>query len=157
MGQTKLRINGATRTVDAPDDMPLLWVLRDVLNLRGTKYCCGIGACKACAVQLDGVAVPSCVVPVGDVAAREITTIEGLGVDELHPVQQAWLDEEVSQCGYCQPGQLITASALLRKNPTPTDDEIDEAMAGVLCRCGTYPRIRRAIHRAMAMAKKVGP
>lgn len=156
MGQTKLRINGATQTIDAPDDMPLLWVLRDVLQLKGTKYSCGIGACKACAVQLDGVAVPSCVVPLGDLAGREITTIEGLGGDELHPLQQAWLAEEVSQCGYCQPGQLITASALLRKRPTPTDDEIDEAMAGVLCRCGTYPRIRRAIHRAAQMAKKVG-
>ena len=156
MGQTKVRINGATQTIDAPDDMPLLWVLRDVLHLKGTKYSCGIGACKACAVQLDGVAVPSCVVPLGDLAGREITTIEGLGGDELHPLQQAWLAEEVSQCGYCQPGQLITASALLRKRPTPTDDEIDEAMAGVLCRCGTYPRIRRAIHRAAKMGKKVG-
>ena len=128
MGATKLHINGTTHNVDAPADMPLLWVLRDLLGLTGTKYSCGIGVCKACAVQLDGVAVPSCVLPLGDVAGRAITTIEGLGGAELHPVQQAWLAEEVSQCGYCQPGQLITAAALLRKIPAPTDDQIDEAM-----------------------------
>lgn len=148
MAATKLDINGTARTVDVPGDMPLLWVLRDVLGLKGTKYSCGIGACKACAVQLDGVAVPSCVVALREVAGRAITTIEGLGGDALHPVQQAWLEEEVSQCGYCQPGQLITAAALLKKRPSPTDSEIDEAMGGVLCRCGTYPRVRRAIHRA---------
>jgi aerobic-type carbon monoxide dehydrogenase small subunit (CoxS/CutS family) len=108
-------------------------------------------------VQLDGIAAPSCMIPLSAVADREITTIEGLGAAELHPVQQAWLAEEVSQCGYCQPGQLITAAALLRKNPSPTDSDIDEAMAGVLCRCGTYPRIRRAIHRAAQMAGKVKP
>lgn len=157
MGATKLHINGAMRVVDAPGDMPLLWVLRDVLGLTGTKYSCGIGACKACAVQLDGIATPSCMIPLSAVADREITTIEGLCAAELHPVQQAWLAEEVSQCGYCQPGQLITAAALLRKNPSPTDSDIDEAMAGVLCRCGTYPRVRRAIHRAAQLAGKVTP
>jgi aerobic-type carbon monoxide dehydrogenase small subunit (CoxS/CutS family) len=151
MDGLKLRINGRTETVDVPPDMPLLWVIRDILGLTGTKYSCGIGACKACAVQLDGVAVPSCVVPVGQVGDRAITTIEGLSGSELHPVQQAWLKEEVSQCGYCQPGQIITAAALLAKRPSPTDAEIDEAMGGVLCRCGTYPRIRRAIHRAARM------
>lgn len=148
MAETKLQINGTTRTVDAPGDMPLLWVIRDVLGLTGTKYSCGIGACKACAVLLDGVAAPSCVIPLRDLADRAITTIEGLGGAELHPVQKAWLAEEVSQCGYCQPGQLITAAALLRENPAPTDEEIDEVMGAVLCRCGTYPRIRRAIRRA---------
>lgn len=148
MSELTLRINGRTEVVDVPTDMPLLWVIRDILGLTGTKYSCGIGVCKACAVHLDGVAVPSCVIPVGDVAGREITTIEGLGGGEPHPVQTAWQEEEVSQCGYCQPGQLMTAAALLARNRAPTDVEIDEAMGGVLCRCGTYPRIRRAIHRA---------
>lgn len=148
MGELTLRINGRTEVVDVPADMPLLWVIRDILGLTGTKYSCGIGACKTCAVHLDGVVVPSCVIPASDVAGREITTIEGLGGGELHPVQKAWQEEEVSQCGYCQPGQLMTAAALLARNRAPTDAEIDEAMGGVLCRCGTYPRIRRAIHRA---------
>lgn len=153
MGDLKLQINGRTELVDVPADMPLLWVIRDILNLTGTKYSCGIGACKACAVHLDGEAVPSCVIPVGRVAGRAITTIEGLGGGEPHPVQQAWREEEVSQCGYCQPGQLMTAAALLVKKPSPTDTDIDEAMGGVLCRCGTYPRIRRAIHRASRLQR----
>jgi aerobic-type carbon monoxide dehydrogenase small subunit (CoxS/CutS family) len=148
MSELTLRINGRTEVVDVPADMPLLWVLRDILGLTGTKYSCGIGACKTCTVHLDGVAAPSCVIPVGDVANRAITTIEGLGGGEPHPVQKAWQEEEVSQCGYCQPGQIMTAAALLARNRSPTDVEIDEAMGGVLCRCGTYPRVRRAIHRA---------
>jgi isoquinoline 1-oxidoreductase subunit alpha len=154
MSVVKLRINGRTESVDVPLDMPLLWVIRDILGLTGTKYSCGIGACKTCAVHLDGVAVPSCMIPIGDVDGRAITTIEGLGGSEPHPVQQAWREEEVSQCGYCQPGQLITAAALLSRNASPTDAEIDEAMGGVLCRCGTYPRIRRAIHRAARLQRR---
>lgn len=154
MSATKLRINGCEETVDAPEDTPLLWVIRDHLNLTGTKLSCGIGVCKACAVQLDGVAVPSCVIPLGALRGRAITTIEGLGGEEPHPVQRAWREEEVSQCGYCQPGQLITAAALLAKHREPTDAQIDEAMAGVLCRCGTYPRIRKAVHRAARMQGK---
>lgn len=148
MSTSRLRINGRTEAISAPADTPLLWVIRDLLALTGTKYSCGIGACKSCAVQLDGVAVPSCVIPVGDVGDREVTTIEGLHGEEARRLREAWLQEQVSQCGYCQPGQIITADALLRKTPSPTDGEIDQAMGGVLCRCGTYPRIRRAIHRA---------
>ena len=149
MSELRLEINGRTEVVDVPNDMPLLWVLRDILGLSGTKYSCGIGACKVCTVHLDGVAVPSCVIAVGDVGPRKITTIEALGeAGSPHPVQQAFREEEVPQCGYCQPGQIMTAAALLKKHPHPTDEEIDEAMGGALCRCGTYPRIRRAIHRA---------
>lgn len=154
MKRVSLRINGRAETVEAPEDMPLLWVIRDLLGLTGTKYSCGIGVCKACAVQLDGVAVPSCVIPLSALGGREITTIEGLGGAAPHPVQRAWREEGVSQCGYCQPGQLITAAALLARNRAPTDAEIDEAMGGVLCRCGTYPRIRRAIHRAARMSSE---
>lgn len=156
MSELKLRVNGRETKVDVPEEMPLLWVIRDILGLTGTKYSCGIGVCKACAVHLDGVAVPACVVPVGDAAGREVTTIEGLGQGPdtepggrlPHPVQQAWRDAAVSQCGYCQPGQIMTAAALLARNPSPSDADIDEAMGEVLCRCGTYPRIRRAIHLA---------
>ena len=151
MGKVALRINGRVETVDVPADTPLLWVLRDVLHLMGTKYSCGIGVCMACAVHLDGRAVPSCMIPISEVAGREITTIEGLGGAEPHPVHQAWREEEVSQCGYCQPGQMMTAAALLARTPSPTDAEIDAAMGEVLCRCGTYPRIRRAVKRAAGM------
>jgi aerobic-type carbon monoxide dehydrogenase small subunit (CoxS/CutS family) len=154
MSTVELRINGRAEQVDVPEDTPLLWVIRECLGLTGTKYSCGIGVCKACAVQLDGVAVPSCVIPLRDLRGRAITTIEGLGGEEPHPVQRAWHEEEVSQCGYCQPGQLITAAALLARNRSPTDADIDEAMGGVLCRCGTYPRIRRAIHRAARLQSK---
>lgn len=150
----EIRINGRVETISASADTPLLWVIRDVLGLTGTKFSCGIGACKACAVQLDGVAVPSCVIPLSELRGRAITTIEGLGGDEPHPVQRAFREEEVSQCGYCQPGQLITAAALLARNRAPSDAQIDEAMGGVLCRCGTYPRIRRAIHRAARLQSK---
>lgn len=145
---TTLRINGKTHRVDLPDDVPLLWVLRDEIGLTGTKFGCGVAACGACTVHIDGRAVRSCQVPLGD-ATGEITTIEGLGTpDALSAIQQAWVDHQVAQCGYCQSGQIMQAAALLAENPAPTDAEIDEAMAGNLCRCGTYPRIRAAIHDA---------
>jgi len=143
-----LHVNGQEQTVDVSPDTPLLWVLRDTLGLTGTKYSCGIGLCGTCTVHLDGQASRSCTIPVSEVAGREITTIEGLSKDGDHPLQQAWLAENVPQCGYCQPGQIMTAAALLAENPNPTDDEVDAAMSGNLCRCGTYQRIRRAIHRA---------
>ena len=144
----KLVVNGQAHEVDAPADMPLLWVLRDLLGLTGTKFGCGIGLCGACTVLVDGAALRSCSTPVSAAADRAITTIEGLLSDGAHPVQQAWLAEAVSQCGYCQVGQIMTAVALLNKTPQPTDAEIDVAFADTLCRCGTYLRIRRAIHRA---------
>lgn len=143
-----LIVNGQTQTIDVQPDTPLLWVLRDALGLTGTKYSCGQGSCGACTVHLDGEAVRSCLVPVSDVADRNITTIEGLSPDGGHPLQEAWIAENVVQCGYCQPGQIMTAAALLDRNPSPTDADIDAAMSGVLCRCGTYQRVRRAIHRA---------
>ncbi len=143
-----LAVNDQEYHVDVDPDMPLLWVLRDILSLTGTKYSCGIGVCGSCTVHVDGEVQRSCVVQAVDVAGRQITTIEGLSTNGRHPVQQAWLDENVSQCGYCQPGQIMTAVALLNENPTPTDDDIDAAMSGTLCRCGTYQRIRRAIHLA---------
>lgn len=143
-----LTINGAPTEVDVAPDTPLLWVLRDHLNLTGTKFGCGIGQCGACTVHLDGEATRSCQWSVRDVGDRHITTIEGLSPDGTHPVQLAWLAEQVPQCGYCQVGQIMSAAALLAASPRPTDDDIDAAMAGNLCRCGTYQRIRRAIHRA---------
>src|SRR5882757_7162854 len=148
MARLALEINGATQTVDAEPAMPLLWVLRDLLNLTGTKYGCGIGLCGACTVHIDGVAARSCQTPVSAVVGRRITTIEGLGAGQLHPVQQAWIAEQVPQCGYCQSGQIMSAAALLAQKPQPTDREINEGMAGNLCRCATYFRIRNAIHRA---------
>ncbi|MCU0620389.1 MAG: (2Fe-2S)-binding protein [Gemmatimonadales bacterium] len=148
MPQITLRINGQDRQVDVPDDMPLLWVLRDRLDLTGTKFGCGIGACGACTVHLDGVAVRSCQLPAVAAAGRSITTIEGLSPDGSHPVQQAWVSVQVPQCGYCQSGQIMSAAALLAANPRPSDADIDAAMSGNLCRCGTYQRIRRAIHLA---------
>jgi aerobic-type carbon monoxide dehydrogenase small subunit (CoxS/CutS family) len=148
MPQFALQINNAKRTVEAEPDMPLLWVLRDLLNLTGTKYGCGIGLCGACTVHVDGEAIRSCQVSVASAAGRQIKTIEGLGQNGLPIVQRAWIAEQVPQCGYCQPGQIMSAAALLAGNPRPTDAEIDDAMAGNLCRCGTYFRIRKAIHRA---------
>lgn len=148
---TKLIVNGNFATVDAPGDTPLLWVIRDVLNLRGTKYGCGIGQCGACTVQLNGQAVRSCLTPLSAAGHAHITTIEGLSPDGSHPLQQAWREVDVPQCGYCQAGQIMSAAALLVKHPKPTDDEIDEAMNGNLCRCGTYVRIRAAIHKAASM------
>jgi isoquinoline 1-oxidoreductase alpha subunit len=143
-----LRINGQDRQVDVPDDMPLLWVLRDRLDLTGTKFGCGIGACGACTVHLDGVAVRSCQLPAVAAVGRSVTTIEGLSPDGSHPVQRAWVSVQVPQCGYCQSGQIMSAAALLATNPHPSDTDIDAAMSGNLCRCGTYQRIRRAIHIA---------
>jgi isoquinoline 1-oxidoreductase subunit alpha len=147
----KLIVNGRSTTVDAPADTPLLWVLRDILNLHGTKYGCGIGQCGACTVHLNGQPVRSCVTSVGSVATAKITTIEGLSPNGAHPLQQAWREVDVPQCGYCQAGQIMSAAALLAKYPKPTDEQIDGAMNGNLCRCGTYIRIRQAIHKAAAM------
>ena len=144
-----LTVNGESRTLDLPGDMPLLWALRDGLNLTGTKYGCGVAACGSCTVHIDGVAVRSCQTLLQDAAGTSVTTIEGLGTPEaLHAIQAAWLDAQVAQCGYCQSGQIMQAASLLSENPAPTDAEIDEAMSGNLCRCGTYPRIRAAIHDA---------
>jgi aerobic-type carbon monoxide dehydrogenase small subunit (CoxS/CutS family) len=143
-----LFINQEEYSVEAESDTPLLWVLRDFLGLTGTKYSCGIGLCGTCSVLLDGVVARSCITPVSEVGERAITTIEGLSEDGSHPVQQAWVEEKVVQCGYCQPGQIINAVSLLAENPNPTDDDIDQAMSSVLCRCGTYQRIRKAIHTA---------
>ena len=151
----KLNVNNVDRMVDVPPDTPLLWVLRDVLDLMGTKYGCGIGVCGACTVLVGGKAVRSCATHVGSVAGQPITTIEGLSEDASHPLQQAWETHDVAQCGYCQPGQIMAAAALLAHNPHPTDADIDSAMSGNLCRCGTYPRIRQAIHQA-AEAGKTG-
>ena len=147
----KLTVNGRPATVDAPADMPLLWVIRDILNLRGTKYGCGIGQCGACTVHIAGRAVRSCQMPVAAADNAKITTIEGLSPDGSHPVQLAWADLDVPQCGYCQPGQMMSAAALLAKTPKPTDQDIDAAMNGNICRCGTYIRIRQAIHKAASL------
>ncbi len=144
----KLVVNGRPVEVDAPPDTPLLWALRDDLGLTGAKYGCGIGACGSCTVLLDGEAVRSCRVALADAAGRRVVTIEGLSPDGSHPVQRAWIADEVPQCGYGQPGQIVAAAALLARKPHPTDADIDDAMDGILCRCGTYDRIRRAIHRA---------
>ena len=144
----KLTVNGVEHDVDASPDMPLLWVLRDLIGLTGTKYGCGMAQCGACTVHIDGQPSRSCVLPVSAVAGRPVTTIEGLSADGSHPVQRAWAELDVVQCGYCQSGQIMAAAALLRVVNNPNDAEIDEAMAGILCRCGTYPRVRAAIHRA---------
>jgi aerobic-type carbon monoxide dehydrogenase small subunit (CoxS/CutS family) len=149
MATYQLTVNGENREVEAVPNTPLLWVLRDNLGLTGTKYGCGIAQCGACTVHLDGAAVRSCVTPVSSVGNKKITTIEGLSTgDKLHPVQQAWMDENVPQCGYCQTGQIMSAVALIEKNPTPNDSDIETAMSGNICRCGTYERIRKAIKRA---------
>ena len=146
---TTFTLNGQDRTVEVPEGMPLLWVLRDTLGFTGTKYGCGAGLCGACTVWLDGEAVRSCQVPAADLEGASVTTIEGLGTpDAPHPVQKAWIETQVAQCGYCQSGQIMQAAALLKGNPSPSDDQIDEAMSGNLCRCGTYPRIRAAIRAA---------
>jgi len=146
----KLNVNGRTAAVDAPGDMPLLWVIRDLLNLKGTKYGCGMSVCGMCTVHVDGEATRSCVTPVKSAEGKRITTIEGLSADGSHPLQKAWIDLDVPQCGYCQAGQLMSAAALLAKTPKPSDAQIDAAMDGNLCRCGTYLRIREAIRRAAA-------
>lgn len=148
MAKVTLLVNGKQHALDVAPEMPLLWVLRDVLGLTGTKFGCGASLCGACTVLLDQEAVRSCQLPVSEAAGRRITTIEGLAEKGDHPILKAWVEDEVPQCGYCQPGQIVEAVALLAKHPDPTDAQIDAAMDGVLCRCGTYNRIRRAIHRA---------
>jgi isoquinoline 1-oxidoreductase alpha subunit len=149
----KLHVNGSEREVDAPEDMPLLWVLRDLMHLTGTKFGCGIAQCGACTVHIDGMPLRACITPVSAVAGKKITTIEGLSTDGQHPVQQAWAELDVVQCGYCQSGQIMSAVALLAVIPKPTDTDIDQALSANLCRCGTYPRIRAAVHRAAELDK----
>ncbi len=150
MPEYTLTVNGVARTLSAAADTPLLWVLRDVLGLTGTKYGCGAGFCRACTVHVDGEAAIACQLPIASVAGRVVTTIEGLSPDRSHPLQRAWIEEEVPQCGYCQPGQIMSAAALLARNAAPDESEIDAAMSANLCRCGTYNRIRRAVQRAAA-------
>ena len=151
---TELKINGKNRLVDVEEDTPLLWAIRDTVGLTGTKYGCGIQQCGACTVLIGKRPVRSCGITVGEVAGKDITTIEGLSEDSKHPVQLAWVEEQVPQCGYCQSGQIMATVSLLERNPNPTDQEIDRAMLN-LCRCGTYPRIRKAIHRASDLLKEV--
>jgi aerobic-type carbon monoxide dehydrogenase small subunit (CoxS/CutS family) len=148
-----LNVNGQPQQVDVEPDTPLLWVLRDSLELTGTKYGCGVAQCGACTVHLDGQPVRSCVTPVAAATGRKILTIEGLHPKAEHALQKAWVEEQVPQCGYCQSGQIMSAAALLARTPSPTDKDIDEAMAGNICRCGTYQRLRKAIHRAAVLAK----
>ncbi|TKR30519.1 (2Fe-2S)-binding protein [Luteimonas gilva] len=149
----KLHVNGSEREVDAPADMPLLWVLRDLMGMTGTKFGCGIAQCGACTVHADGAPLRSCITPVSAVEGKKIATIEGLSADGSHPVQKAWAELDVVQCGYCQSGQIMSAVALLAKIPSPNDTDIDQAMSGNICRCGTYPRIRAAVHRAAELSK----
>jgi isoquinoline 1-oxidoreductase alpha subunit len=148
MAKLSLRVNGQNKVIDVEPQMPLLWAIRDFIGLTGTKFGCGIGQCGACVVHLDGSPVRSCVIPSSAVDGKEITTIEGLSKNNDHPVQLAWISAQVPQCGYCQSGQIMSAAALLKKNPNPSDDDIDTAMSSVLCRCGTYPRIKKAIKQA---------
>lgn len=148
----KLKINGTEREVDVDSDTPLLWVLRDEIGLTGTKFGCGVAECGACTVHIDGRAMRSCSAPIGALDGATITTIEGLSADSSHPVQKAWVEEDVPQCGYCQSGQIMAVAALLKNNPNPTDDEIDANITNI-CRCGTYERLRRGIHRAAALMK----
>ncbi|MDR3690112.1 MAG: (2Fe-2S)-binding protein [Fimbriimonas sp.] len=153
MSQFKINVNGSEHSVDVAPDMPLLWVLRDVLDLTGSKFGCGIGACGACTVLLDGSEQQSCQIPVSAVGHRKVTTIEGLSKDGNHPLQRAWIEHDVPQCGYCQAGQIMAGAALLKKNPHPTDADIDDVFASHICRCGTYQRIREAIKAAAGVAK----
>ena len=147
MSKFILNVNGENKTVEADQGTPLLWILRDNLQLTGTKYSCGIGLCGNCTVHIDGIAAQSCTVPVEAVSSKSIVTIEGLSQNPEHPIFKAWIDQEVSQCGYCQPGQIMTIAALLSNNPNPSDKEIEDTMSSVLCRCGTYPRIKKAIDK----------
>lgn len=156
MAAVKFTLNGKAATVDVVSQMPLLWVLRDTLGLTGTKFGCGMALCGACTVLLNGQPVRSCVTPIASVQGKSVTTIEGLAEQRAHTVQQAWIEEDVPQCGYCQSGQIMTAVALLSKAGNPTDQDIDEAMRGNICRCGTYDGIRRAIHRAAGMRQNAG-
>ena len=153
MATITLVVNGRKQSVDADSQSPLLWILRDTLGLTGTKFGCGMGLCGACTVHLDGEAVRSCITRAADALGKKVTTIEALSKDRSHPIQRAWIAEDVPQCGYCQPGMIMSAAALLRSNARPSDAQIDEAMSGHICRCGTYQRIRRAIHRAAEGAK----
>ena len=156
MPSFSLTVNGRDHRVDVPEDMPLLWVLRDVLGLTGTKFGCGINQCGACTVHLDGQAVRSCQTTVASAEGSEITTIEGLSEDRSHPVQRAWIEEDVPQCGYCQSGQIMSAAALLSRTSDPSDEDIDAAMRGNICRCGTYGRIRKAVHTAADLTGEEG-
>ena len=149
-------LNGKSTTVDVEPEKPLLWVLRDDLGLKGTKYGCGMAICGCCTVHLEGDAIRSCVTPISRVEGKRVTTVEGLSNDLSHPVQRAWMDIQVPQCGYCQPGQMMSAACLLAQKPNPTDNEIADAMSGNLCRCGTYQRVRKAIHRAAEIAAEKG-
>ena len=153
---TALSVNGKRVDLDVDPSTPLLWVIREHLGLTGTKYGCGMAQCGACTVHIDGQPVRSCVTPLSRATGKQVTTIEGLSPDLSHPLQRAWLEQDVPQCGYCQSGQLMSAAVLLREKPTPSDEDIDQAMTGNICRCGTYPRIRRAIHRAAEIAAKGG-
>jgi len=154
MSALHLTVNAQPREVEVDDDMPLLWVLRDSLGLTGTKFGCGVGVCGACTVLEKGKALRSCQVAAREAAGRSFTTIEGLSADVNHPCQRAWIEEDVAQCGFCQPGMILTACALLREHPDPSDEMIDEAMSASVCRCGTYPRMRKAIHRAAALLRE---
>ncbi|HYL36350.1 MAG TPA: (2Fe-2S)-binding protein [Bryobacteraceae bacterium] len=156
MAVVKFTLNGKPQTVDAPPAMPLLWVLRDTLGLTGTKFGCGMSLCGACTVHINGQPVRSCVTPISTVAGKTVVTIEGLSADASHPIQRAWIEEDVPQCGYCQSGQIMTAAALLAKTSHPSDADIDEAMHGNICRCGTYDTIRAAIHRAAEIRRTEG-
>lgn len=156
MARVNFTLNGKPQTVDAVPEMPLLWVLRDTLGMTGTKFGCGMALCGACTVHLNGQPVRSCVTPISTVSGKSITTIEGLSPDRNHPIQRAWIEEDAPQCGYCQSGQIMTAAALLSKTSHPTDADIDEAMHGNICRCGSYQEIRRAIHRAAAINRGEG-
>jgi aerobic-type carbon monoxide dehydrogenase small subunit (CoxS/CutS family) len=156
MATVQFTLNGKPQTVDAVPAMPLLWVLRDMLGMTGTKFGCGMSLCGACTVHINGEATRSCVTPVSAVAGKKVTTIEGLSADSSHPVQRAWLEVDVPQCGYCQSGQIMQAASLLAKNVKPTDTDIDEVMRGNICRCGTYQEIRKAIHRAAELAAQGG-
>ncbi len=151
----ELKINGKTQQLDVSGDMPLLWALRDIVKLTGSKYGCGKGLCGACTVHINGEATRSCVLPVSAAVGQEITTIEGLSENADHPLQKAWMELNVPQCGYCQSGQIMSAATLLSKNPDPTDEDIDQAMSGNICRCGTYPRIKNAIHLAAKLTTEV--
>ncbi len=153
---TSFTLNGKSVSVDDDPSTPLLWVIRDSLGLTGTKFGCGMALCGACTVHLDGIAIRSCVAPLSRVAGKHVTTIEGLSSDNSHPVQRAWIEIDVPQCGYCQSGQIMSAAILLKDKPKPTDEDIDEAMSGNICRCGTYQRIRRAIHRAAEISAGTG-
>ena len=154
MSMFTLNVNGEVRAVDVPPDTPLLWVLRDALGLVGTKFGCGTGTCGACTVHLDGVPTRACITPIAALAGRQVTTIEGLDPEGRHALQQAWQELDVPQCGYCQAGQIMTAAALLKEKPNPSDQDIDAALGGNLCRCGTYLRIRAGIHRAAEIARR---